>query len=410
VTLLAAAAVFAAIVAAVVCGMALLDGRRLRVDLARLADRLSRADPQSLASLGVDDFGNAGELARRVNDLRIDLERKLAAEEWQHAILQRIVNGMNEAVAAIDSEQRVVLANRRFSEMFALDSGYLGRRVADLVRSSAVFDAFDRAVAREHVTQRFEYAGRRIEMRAFPLPASDSVAAALFIDVTELERLEQMRRDFISDFTHEARTPLAALRSAIDTFEFAAGNIGAADEQQLRRIMGRQTLRLQRLVDDLAELSGIEAGDMSFERQQVDLRLLLAEVCEDFADRAAQKRQRFAIKGEGIACADALRLQQAFSNLIDNAIKYGGTDTTIDITIARAVVRISDHGEGIAADERERIFRRFYRVDKSRSQDVAGTGLGLAITKHLIHRMGGSIAVESEAGRGTTFVVRLPER
>jgi signal transduction histidine kinase len=406
VTLLAAAAVFAAIVAV----FALLDGRRLRIDLARLADRLTRADPQSLASLGVDDFGNADELARRINDLRIDLERKLAAEEWQHAILQRIVNGMNEAVAAIDSERRVVLANRRFGEMFALDSGYLGRRVADLVRSSAVFDAFDRAVAREHVTQRFEYAGRRIEMRAFPLPASDSVAAALFIDVTELERLEQMRRDFISDFTHEARTPLAALRSAIDTFEFAAGNIGAADEQQLRRIMGRQTLRLQRLVDDLAELSGIEAGDMSFERQQVDLRRLLAEVCEDFADRASQKRLRFAIEGEGIACADALRLQQAFSNLIDNAIKYGGTDTTIDIAIERAMVRISDHGEGIVAEERERIFRRFYRVDKSRSQDVAGTGLGLSITKHLIHRMGGSIAVESEAGRGTTFVVRLPER
>lgn len=405
-TLLAAAAVFAAIVAV----FALLDGRRLRIDLARLADRLTRADPQSLASLGVDDFGNADELARRINDLRIDLERKLAAEEWQHAILQRIVNGMNEAVAAIDSERRVVLANRRFGEMFALDSGYLGRRVADLVRSSAVFDAFDRAVAREHVTQRFEYAGRRIEMRAFPLPASDSVAAALFIDVTELERLEQMRRDFISDFTHEARTPLAALRSAIDTFEFAAGNIGAADEQQLRRIMGRQTLRLQRLVDDLAELSGIEAGDMSFERQQVDLRRLLAEVCEDFADRASQKRLRFAIEGEGIACADALRLQQAFSNLIDNAIKYGGTDTTIDIAIERAMVRISDHGEGIVAEERERIFRRFYRVDKSRSQDVAGTGLGLSITKHLIHRMGGSIAVESEAGRGTTFVVRLPER
>jgi two-component system phosphate regulon sensor histidine kinase PhoR len=406
VTLLAAAAVFAAIVAI----FALLDGRRLRIDLARLADRLSRADPQSLASLGVDDFGNADELARRVNDLRLDLERRLAAEEWQHAILQRIVNGMNEAVAAIDSERRVVLANRRFGEMFALDSGYVGRRVADLVRSSAVFDAFDRAVAREHVTQRFEYAGRRIEMRAFPLPASDSVAAALFIDVTEIERLEQMRRDFISDFTHEARTPLAALRSAIDTFEFAAGNIGPADEQQLRRIMSRQTLRLQRLVDDLAELSGIEAGDMSFERHDVDLRRLIAEVCEDFADRAAQQRLRFVIEGEGIACADALRLQQAFSNLIDNAIKYGGTDTTVDIAIERAVVRISDHGEGIPAEERERIFRRFYRVDKSRSQDVAGTGLGLAITKHLIHRMGGSIAVESEAGRGTTFVVRLPER
>lgn len=404
--LLAAAAVVAAIVAVA----ALLDGRRLRRDLDRLSSRLSRSDAQSLASLGVDDFGAAGDVARRTNDMRVGLERRLAAAEWQHAILQHIVNGMNEAVAAIDAERRVVLANRRFGEMFSLDPGFLGRRVSDLIRSAALFEGFDRAVAREHATRRFEFAGRRIEMRAFPLPASDSVAAALFIDVTEIERLEQMRRDFISDFTHEARTPLAALRSAVDTYDMAGGSMSPADEQQLRRIMGRQTLRLQRLVDDLAELSGIEAGETSFDSQDVDLRRLVEEVCEDFADKAAHKRLRFAIEGSGFARADAIRLQQAFTNLIDNAIKYGGSDTTVDVLVGRGLVRVTDHGEGIPAEERERIFRRFYRVDKSRSQDVAGTGLGLAITKHLVHRMGGVIAVESELGHGSTFVVTLPDR
>src|SRR5206468_1969896 len=178
-------------------------------------------------------------------------------------------------------------------------------------------------------------------------------------------------------------------------------------------IMARQIRRLERLVADLAELSQIEAGDLSLERTEVDLRRLVDDVCEDFAERAAQKHLRFVVSGDAARVnVDPMRIQQAVANLIDNAIKYGGESTTIDVRICAradaAAIRITDHGEGIPPTERDRIFRRFYRVDKSRSQHVSGSGLGLAIAKHLVLLHRGNIEVESEPGRGAAFVVTLP--
>jgi len=251
-------------------------------------------------------------------------------------------------------------------------------------------------------------------MRALPLPSAEIGAVALFIDVTTTERLEQIRRNFISDFSHEVRTPLAGLRSAVETFETNAGRLSPEDDQQLRRIMARQLRRLERLVDDLAELSRIEAGDLSLDLRSVDLRRMIDELFEDFAEQAAQHQVRFAVRGHSVVCADALRLQQAVSNLLDNAIKYGGDGHQVSVEIIdqrdAGIVRISDEGGGIPEPERDKIFRRFYRIDKSRSQDVPGIGLGLAITKHLILQHQGSIDVESKPGQGATFIVRLPKR
>ena len=384
---------------------------RTRRDLRRLVARLERSDPQAVASLDVDSFGELDPIAAHIYRVRSELERRLAAAEWQQAMLQHILNGMGEGVLAIDAERRVVLANRRFVELFALDAGFTGRPLGEVVRHTAVFAGFDGALAGQMAAERLTVRERSIEMRAFPLPSREIAAAALFIDVTRVEELEKMRREFIADFSHEARTPLAALRSAVDTFE--AGHAAPEDDQQLRRIMARQIRRLERLVNDLAELSHIEAGDLSLERTDVDLRRLVDDVCEDFAERAAQKDLRFVVTGAGV-CADAdpMRIQQALANLVDNAIKYGGTSSTIDVEVAglggAATIRITDHGEGIPPAERERIFRRFYRVDKSRSQHAAGTGLGLAIAKHIVLLHRGTIEVEGEVGRGATFVVTLP--
>jgi len=385
---------------------------RMRRDVRRLAERLDRTDAQSLASLDVDSFGTLDGIAARVYRIRAELERRVAAAEWQQTVLQHILNGMGEGVLAIDAEHRVVLANRRFIDLFGVEGGFTGRPLAEVVRHAAIFAGFDRALARSESAERLTVRDRTLEMRAFPMPARDIAAVALFIDITRVEHLEQMRREFIADFSHEARTPLAALRSAVDTFE--AGNVGADDDQQLRRIMARQIGRLERLVADLAELSQIEAGDLTLSRTEVDLRRLVDDVCEDFAARAAQKQLRLVISGNGARVnVDPMCIQQAVANLVDNAIKYGGENNTIDIAVCdrgdAAAIRITDHGEGIPATERERIFRRFYRVDKSRSQLVAGTGLGLAIAKHLVLLHRGNLDVESEPGKGATFVVTLPK-
>lgn len=347
---------------------------------------------------------------------REELARHYESAEGQGAAFVAIINGLGEGLLAIDRQRRVVLANRRFSDLLHAENA-IGRPLAEVVRIAAVFSAFDEALDGSESTQRFAtrvgVAERRIELRAFPGPSDEIAAVALFIDVTLLERLEQIRRDFIADFSHEARTPLTAMKSAVESFEL--GGMSPEEDQQLRRIMARQLKRLERLVDDLSELSRIESGDLPLERGDIDLRAMISDLAEDFADRASAKSLRFVIGGDDAhVVADSMRIQQAFSNLIDNAIKYGGASSTIDIDIrARndgAVVRITDHGEGVAPEEKERIFRRFYRVDKSRSQEIAGTGLGLAITKHLVLLHRGTIDVESEPGQGASFVVTLPKR
>lgn len=395
---------------------------RTRADIRRLSDRLGRPDAEASASLDVDSFGAVDEIAARFYRSRTDLARQLSTSEFQNALLLQIMNGMGEGVLAIDRQRRVVLANRRFAAMFNLQAGFVGQPLAAVVRNEAILSGFDEALA--HATDRADSASRfsirsgieerKIEMRAFPLPSHDLAAVALFIDVTHVERLEELRREFIADFSHEVRTPLAALKSAVETFEFDRDLLTGEQDVQLRRIMSRQLARLERLAQDLSELSHIEAGDLSLERTEIDLRRMVEDLCEDFRDRASQKHLRFVITGDGARVhGDAMRLQQAFANLLDNAIKYGGDDTSIDISVSsnanHGIVRITDHGEGIPPEERDRIFRRFYRIDKSRSQEISGSGLGLAITKHLILQHRGNIEVESAQGVGATFAVVLPK-
>jgi signal transduction histidine kinase len=393
---------------------------RTRADIRRLSDRLGRPDAEAFASLDVDTFGAVDEIASRFYRSRADLARQLSAAEFQNALLQQIMNGMGEGVLAIDRQRRVVLANRRFAAMFNLQAGFVGQPLAAVLRNESILSGFDDALAAERLdsASRFSIRSgieeRKIEMRAFPLPSHDLAAVALFIDVTHVERLEELRREFIADFSHEVRTPLAALKSAVETFEFDQSLLTEDQESQLRRIMSRQLARLERLAQDLSELSHIEAGDLSLEKAEIELRRLVEDLCEDFRDRASQKNLRFVITGENVRIhGDAMRLQQAFANLLDNAIKYGGEGTTIDIDVSstsdRGIVRIADHGEGIPPEERDRIFRRFYRIDKSRSQEIAGSGLGLAITKHLILQHRGNIEVEGGVGGGATFVVTLPK-
>jgi two-component system phosphate regulon sensor histidine kinase PhoR len=346
------------------------------------------------------------------------LVSQLEALHWQRIAHVQMLDGLGEGVLAVNSERKIIIANRRFHELFSIHDNVLGKSLGEVLRMSAIFEAFDRALTGEESIQRFSVpfgvAEKKLEMRTLPVKSEGIAAAALFIDITRTERLEEIRRNFISDFSHEVRTPLAGLRSAVETFETNAGRLTPEEDQQLRRIMTRQLARLERLVEDLSELSRIEAGDVSLELRNVDLRRLLDDLCEDLAEQANHHRVRFVVEGHAVICGDVLRLQQAFSNLLDNAIKYGGDDRTVDVAVIDAidagVVRVTDQGEGIPESERSKIFRRFYRMDKSRSQDIPGSGLGLAITKHLVLQHGGTIDVQSEPGEGATFIVRLPKR
>lgn len=355
-------------------------------------------------------------IAGQVDDLRTLLLDERHASATERAATSEIMGGLREGLLAIDRSKKVVFANNSVAELFGIEGPIVGRSFLEVVRQRSLLSAFDRALAGEKSVKRaaMEIGGRErnIEMRVFPLSSSSETrAVALFIDVSELERLERVRRDFLDDFSHEVRTPLAGLRSAIEAFD--RGPLSEVDEQQLRKIILRQITKLERLVGDLSELNRIETGDLILERRPTELQGLLSDLCDELGDQTSGKRNRIVIRGgETVAYVDSLRVQQIFSNLIDNALRHGGKNGQVIIEIVdhprMSVVRVTDFGEGIPEGEQQRIFNRFYRMDKSRSQNVPGSGLGLAITKHLVLLHGGTISVTSEVGKGTTFEVWLP--
>ncbi|MGZ5473285.1 MAG: sensor histidine kinase [Thermoanaerobaculia bacterium] len=364
-------------------------------DLDELTERARKAVPITDRTY----HGELDDLARAIEELRMAQVRHRSLLETHRAAMDEIVAGLGEGLLAVTSEGRVAFANRRMAEMFGVSEVLLGGTVLEVVRKQSVADALEKALHGETSTDRVEYGDRQIEIRAFPVVASPDIAAvALFIDVTRIERLQRIRKDFLEDFSHEVRTPLAGLKSAAETLEH--GGLTRDYEQQLRHVMQRQIGRIERLVSGLSELNQIESGQLVLQRREVHLRDILLELSEDFGG---------GVEGDAVAIIDPTRAQQIFTNLLDNARKHGG-DAPITVALSmengEAVVRVSDEGPGIPPHELERIFNRFYRVDRSRSQ--GGTGLGLAIAKHLVVAHGGSIRAYNRSPRGATFEVRLP--
>lgn len=382
---------------------------RLR-ELTRQARRIADGEVGAPITVGDDDYV-VNDLARAIEQIRLLLVRHRGAAQEHRATIEQIVDSIGEGFIAVSRDRRVVLANRRVAEMFSSSGELAGRSILEAVRKQSVLAALESALRGEAATERLAYGradgDRQIEMRAVPVAASPDIAAvALFIDVTEIERLQRVRKDFLDDFSHEVRTPLAGLRSAAESLDHPG--LTGEDEQQLRSVMQRQIARIERLVRDVAELNQIESGKLVLERTSASLLDLLDDVQDEFRRRT---NNRFTIHGEDVvAVIDPPRAQQIFANLLDNAARHSPPGGEVSIELRRegdeAVVRVSDRGPGIPPHELDRIFHRFYRVDRSRSQP--GTGLGLAIARHLAALHGGTIRAFNRAEGGAVFEVRLP--
>ncbi|HEX7150553.1 MAG TPA: ATP-binding protein [Thermoanaerobaculia bacterium] len=375
-------------------------------DLDVLTDRTRRVVEGAYDSPIADRtfHGELDELGRAGEEMRTIIVRQRALYAEHRAAMAQIVASLGEGVMAINAQGRIVVTNERVHEIFGNRGGLVGQPFIEAVRKQSIVAALDRALHGQASSERVALSEERVlEVRVVPVSGSTEIAAvALFIDITPIERLQRIRKEFLDDFSHEVRTPLAGLRSATETLDH--GGIAPEHEQQLRSVMLRQLTRIERLVQDLAELNRIESGELVLDRRSVQLRDVVTELCEDFGER-------FTVEGDAIASVDPTRVEQIFTNLMDNAMKHGGAgNVLVELSNSgrEAVVRISDEGEGIPPAELERIFHRFYRVDKSRSQNVPGLGLGLAITKHLVLLHGGSIRALNRPGGGATFEVRLP--
>ena len=384
-------------------------------DLEELSDRMRVVAEGGYDRVIADRVfhGEVDDLARLAEELRELLTRHQSSSEEYRQTIQQIVDSMGEGLLALDHKGRIVFANARVTQMFGYVSRLPGRSFLEVVRKQSLVEAFDRAIGGEDSVDRtlIRAGGRdqEIEIRVFPVQGSAEIAAvALFIDVTEISRLQRIRKEFLDDFSHEVRTPLAGIRTAVETLD---APLTPEDEAKLRAVMLRQVARMERMVSDLSELNRIESGVIEFERTDVNLLELARDVCDEFLRRGTGAE--FVVQGDSaLVRADEGRIQQVLANLLDNAVKYGGASGKVIVEVRcdgrDGVLRVSDEGEGIPPGETDRIFHRFYRVDRSRSQSVPGIGLGLAIAKHLVAAHGGTIRAFNRPDRGATFEFRLP--
>lgn len=337
-------------------------------------------------------------------------------------LLNATLNEMREGLLVIDQEMRVLTANRAARQLvFKLgDEAIVSRRLTELTRNPAIYDAFlDGVRGSERAGVKVETYGseRRVfDLRVVPLRSADgrgtSGALGVFFDVTRLERLEVVRQEFLSNVSHELRTPLTSIMALAETLEDGA----LSDSRNNRRflsIIKKNATRMHRLIDDILELSAIEAGNVKVSNEWVPLRLLVEDILGSLSATSTSRNVTVAnqVPSNAKIFADPHRLAQMLTNLIDNAVKFnreGGSVTITFETNNTDRILIEDTGEGIPAHHLDRLFERFYRVDRARSRELGGTGLGLAIVKHLAKAHGGEVSVVSRFGEGTVFTIELP--
>jgi two-component system phosphate regulon sensor histidine kinase PhoR len=363
-------------------------------------------------------------------------------------LFEATMNGMREGLLVVDKDMKVVASNTAAHRLFNLSQGKLeAQRLTELTRNSAIYGAFlDALKGTERSGVRVETHGPErlvFDLRVVPLAGSSDKredvsrngaggALGVFIDVTRIERLEQVRQEFLSNVSHELRTPLTAILAFIETLETGALDDKEASQRFLS-IIRRNAMRMHELIDDTLELSAIESGRVQVRAEQIELYPIVNEVISSLATKASAQSVVVTnnVAPEATVYADARRLEQMLMNLVENAIKFNREQGTVTIkfergdrgssptvregfetqaeTTGRDKIIVEDSGEGIPAQHLERLFERFYRVDRARSRELGGIGLGLAIVKHLARAHGGEVTVSSELGKGSAFTIELPQ-
>jgi two-component system phosphate regulon sensor histidine kinase PhoR len=378
--------------------------------------RGGRAAARNPATAGAALSGQ-GDARRMSRAVATSLSAALPEQE----LLEAMLRSMREGLLVLDADMRVLLSNPAAGDIFGANGAPLNaRRLTELTRNPVVLHAFSAALLRgERVEVKVETAEadrRSFDLRVAPFEppgAPARGAIGVFFDITRLERLERVRQEFLSNVSHELRTPLTAIRTFVETLEAGALD-DPAHNRRFLSIIDRNAVRMHNLIDDILELSAIEAGTVTVERTPVNLRPLVQDVLTALASRAAEREVELHndVAAGVFVQADARRLEQMLTNLTDNAIKFnragGSVHVGHDLRDARDRISVTDTGEGLAPEHIKRIFERFYRVDRARSRALGGTGLGLAIVKHLARAHGGEATVQSTPGTGSTFIVELP--
>lgn len=338
------------------------------------------------------------------------------------SLLEATMTGMREGLLVVNKDMRVVASNRAAHKLFNPSVPELkSQRLTELTRNPAIYSAFLdglKGIERSGVKVETHGPERQIfDLRVVPIGTVNGNGAegalGVFFDITRTERLELVRQEFLSNVSHELRTPLTAIIAFVETLETGAME-DPESRQRFLSIIRKNASRMHELIDDILELTAIEGGNVQLKAAPVELHTIVQDVCASLDAKAALRNVvlKNDVAPELMVHADARRLEEMLTNLIDNGIKFSrehGTVTVSHESGTRDKIMVHDDGDGIPAQHLERLFERFYRVDRARSRDMGGTGLGLAIVKHLALLHGGEVTVTSELGKGSTFSIHLPK-
>ncbi len=360
-----------------------------------------------------------GALGRSLSDTAVQLRGLVDRLSVESAQREAILASMVEGVLAVDSTLRITFANASFTRAVGGPNPIPARmQLVELVRAPELRELLNRVLSTgESIKRRMQLpaADRLYEVQAAPLTSGTARGAiAILHDITDLDRLERIRRDFVANVSHELRTPLTAIRGYAETLLE-----GALEDQENNRrfleIIKAHAIRLNNISSDLLALSELESGRARREPEPVSVRGAIESAMRTL-EAEARLRSVSLVSGpmeDAQVLGDRLQMEQALVNLLDNAVKFNrpGGEARMEVACTddgHVKITLADTGIGIPHDDLPRIFERFYRVDKARSRQVGGTGLGLSIVKHIVERANGTISVESQLGKGSTFTLMLP--
>lgn len=410
-------------------GLAIVAGRALSRALGELrAGVLARARGDMQRPLPESNLAQLTGLANAVDRLSARDAAREAEARRESAELAVLLDAISEGILRIDADGRLLRSNPAARMLLGLGDGVLGQPIAASIRQADLRSVLSRAARGESVqAAELTMDERRLIVSARPISTDTDArggAVVAFVDLTEVRRLEGVRRDFVANVSHELKTPLTSIRGYVETL-LGDDELPLEERRQFLDVVRKNASRLHHIVDDLLDLSRLESGGWRPELEEVDSLAVVRDVWSGCSARAEKRRVTFVPPAEAHSVlADAGGLRQVLSNLFDNALRYTPDGGCIRVSVQRApgvqrsgsngdrgeavLFEIRDSGAGIPSEALPRIFERFYRADPARSRAEGGTGLGLAIVRHLIERMGGDVTADSELGKGTVIRFRLP--
>jgi two-component system phosphate regulon sensor histidine kinase PhoR len=413
------------LIALLAAGISLLISRRITRPIVAMTQSAGHfADGDFNHRLAAPESEEMAGLAEALNQMAAQLDSRINTIINQRNEFETVLSSMQEGVVAFDNKERIISMNQAAAVIFECDPAQCqDKNIQEVVRNLPLQQFIRHAISGREPEQEdivlYQNGEKILNLKSSPLldAGKDQIGTLVVInEVTQLRRLENMRKDFVANVSHEIKTPLTAIKGFVETLH--QGSVDTPEEaERFLGIIQKHVDRLSSIIDDLLSLSRIEQEDerqsIEFETKPIiDIFKSAMQICRSKADEKNIDIQ--------IACGEPLEssfdsslLEQAVVNLLDNAIKYSEPDSAIhltaDLSDSEVRIMVEDQGIGIAKKHLPRLFERFYRVDKARSRKLGGTGLGLAIVKHIAQAHGGQVTVKSTAGKGSTFTIHLPK-